>query len=137
MYSIFVQTLLYTISNQLENHANHEVMEAWVNLFSFIMKSMLPLAIRDQTIETEIAINTKTVFSSDDMKEQVLEAKDHFADNKSEQGSKQHSIRSLPRVNIKESEHSFRSVKTAGIVTPRPKVGKLYMIDSVDNETDV
>ena len=52
MYSVFVQCMLYTISNQLGLHASHEVMEAWVNIFSFIMKSMLPLAIVGQTIET-------------------------------------------------------------------------------------
>jgi len=75
MYSIFVQTLLYTIANQLGVYATHEVMEAWVNVFSFIMKSMLPLAIKGQTLETEIGINTKSEFSSDTMKAQVQEIK--------------------------------------------------------------
>ena len=75
MYSIFVQTLLYTIANQLGVYATHEVMEAWVNMFSFIMKSMLPLAIKGQTLETEIGINTKSEFSSDNMKAQVQEIK--------------------------------------------------------------
>jgi len=50
-------------------------MEAWVNVFSFIMKSMLPPAINGQTLETEICINTKTEFSSDNMKAQVQEIK--------------------------------------------------------------
>jgi hemoglobin-like flavoprotein len=75
MYSVFVQTLLYTIANQLGLYATHEVMEAWVNVFSFIMKSMLPPAINGQTLETEICINTKTEFSSDNMKAQVQEIK--------------------------------------------------------------
>jgi hemoglobin-like flavoprotein len=75
MYSVFVQTLLYTISNQLGLYATHEVMEAWVNVFSFIIKSMLPPAIKGQTLETEICINTKTEFSSDNMKVQVQEIK--------------------------------------------------------------
>jgi len=75
MYSVFIQTLLYTISNQLGLYATHEVMEAWVNVFSFIMKSMLPLAIKGQTLETEICINTKTEFSSDNLKVQVQEIK--------------------------------------------------------------
>ena len=70
MYSIFVQVMLYTISAQLGTHASHEVMEAWVNMFAFIMKSMLPLAIKGQTVETEIAINTKCEFNSDNMKAQ-------------------------------------------------------------------
>ena len=76
MYSVFVQVMLYTISAQLGTHATHEgtnmssrlvtrntcllmshfysfattllvlVMEAWVNMFAFIMKSLLPLAIK-------------------------------------------------------------------------------------------
>jgi len=75
MYSVFIQTLLYSISNQLGLYATHEVMEAWVNVFSFIMKSMLPLAIKGQTLETEICINTKTEFSSDNLKVQVQEIK--------------------------------------------------------------
>ena len=75
MYSVFVQALLYTISNQLGLYATHEVMEAWVNVFSFIMKSMLPPAIKGNTLETEICINTKTEFSSDNMKAQVQEIK--------------------------------------------------------------
>ena len=70
MYSIFVQVMLYTISAQLGTHASQEVMEAWVNMFAFIMKSMLPLAIKGQTVETEIAINTKSEFNSDNMKAQ-------------------------------------------------------------------
>ena len=75
MYSIFVQTLLYTISNQLGLNATHEVMEAWVNIFSFIMRSMLPPAIKGQTLETEICINMKTEFSSENMKTQMQEIK--------------------------------------------------------------
>jgi hemoglobin-like flavoprotein len=75
MYSIFIQNLLYTIANQLGVYATHEVMEAWVNVFSFIMKSMLPLAIKGQTLDTEIGINTKSEFSSDTMKAQVQEIK--------------------------------------------------------------
>jgi hypothetical protein len=31
-------------------------MEAWVNMFAFIMRSMLPIAIKDQTAETEFFI---------------------------------------------------------------------------------
>jgi hemoglobin-like flavoprotein len=75
MYSVFVQTLLYTIANQLGLYATHEVMEAWVNVFSFIIKSMLPPAIKGQTLETEICINTKSEFSSDAVKAQVQEIK--------------------------------------------------------------
>jgi len=72
MYSIFIQTLLYTISDQLGNYATHEIMDAWVNLFAFIMRSMLPPAIDGQTIETEININTKTEFASDTITNQII-----------------------------------------------------------------
>jgi len=72
MYSIFIQTLLYTISDQLGNEATHDVMDAWVNLFAFIMRSMLPPAIDGQTIETEININTKTEFASDTITNQII-----------------------------------------------------------------
>ena len=50
-------------------------MEAWVNMFAFVMRSMLPIAIKNQTSETEMFINTKTAFHSDNMKAQVIEAK--------------------------------------------------------------
>lgn len=76
MYSIFVQTMLYTIANQLDLNASHEVMEAWVHMFAFVMKSMLPLAIKGQTIDTELFINTKTEFSSENIKAQMQEIKD-------------------------------------------------------------
>jgi hemoglobin-like flavoprotein len=72
MYSIFIQTLLYTIADQLGNDATHDVMEAWVNLFAFIMKSMLPPAIDGQVIETEININTKTEFASDKITNEII-----------------------------------------------------------------
>ena len=75
MYSIFVQNMLYTISNQLGVNATHEVMEAWVNMFSFIMKSMLPMAIKGQTLETEIGINTRSDFSSNEVQSQMREIK--------------------------------------------------------------
>ncbi|CAM9918622.1 unnamed protein product, partial [Ectocarpus fasciculatus] len=40
-YSIFVQTLLLTISSRLGTGATTDVMEAWVNMFAFVMKGML------------------------------------------------------------------------------------------------
>ena len=46
MYSAFVQTLLLTISSRLGHRATHDVMEAWVNVFAFVLKRMLPAAIR-------------------------------------------------------------------------------------------
>ena len=58
-----------------------QVMEAWVNMFAFIMKSMLPLAIKGQTVETEIAINTKSEFNSDNMKAQGMYVFSYFNNN--------------------------------------------------------
>ena len=45
-YSIFVQTLLLTISSRLGTAATDDVMSAWVNMFAFVMKGMLPSAIQ-------------------------------------------------------------------------------------------
>ncbi|CAM9258321.1 unnamed protein product, partial [Ectocarpus fasciculatus] len=56
-YSIFVQTLLLTISSRLGTGATTDVMEAWVNMFAFVMKGMLPSAIEHQVVETEINVN--------------------------------------------------------------------------------
>ena len=72
-YSIFVQTLLYTISSRLGVDATNDVMESWVNLFAFVMKSMLPPAIRGQVVETELSINTSSEFASGKLADEVAE----------------------------------------------------------------
>lgn len=59
-YSIFVEVLLSTISSRLGTGATNDVMEAWVNLFAFMLKAMLPLAIRGQVQTKEFNINTTT-----------------------------------------------------------------------------
>ena len=64
---------VWELRTEKENMA--EVMEAWVNMFSFIMKSMLPMAIKGQTLETEIGINTKSDFSSNEVQSQMREIK--------------------------------------------------------------
>lgn len=81
-YSIFVQTLLLTISSQLGTNATNEVMEAWVNLFAFVMRSMLPAAIRGQVVETEININTSSEFDAGRVAEEVAELEEAKAVNK-------------------------------------------------------
>ncbi|CAM9245092.1 unnamed protein product, partial [Ectocarpus fasciculatus] len=40
-YAIFAQTLLLTVSARLGTSATNEVMEAWVNMLAFVLKSML------------------------------------------------------------------------------------------------
>ena len=60
-YSIFVQTLLLTIASRLETDAGCDVMEAWVHLFAYVMKYMLPPAIHGQVDIDELFINTSEV----------------------------------------------------------------------------
>mmetsp|Transcript_1471 Transcript_1471/g.1547 ORF Transcript_1471/g.1547 Transcript_1471/m.1547 type:complete len:274 (+) Transcript_1471:171-992(+) len=57
-YSVFVQTLLMTIAYRLGTNATTDVMAAWVNLFAFVMKGMLPQSIKGQVDEDELNINT-------------------------------------------------------------------------------
>jgi hypothetical protein len=72
-YSVFVQTLLITIASRLGGKATSDVMEAWVNLFAFVMKSMLPQAIRGQVVETELNINTSSEFANGRVADEVAE----------------------------------------------------------------
>ena len=137
MYSIFVQTLLYTISNQLGLYATHEVMEAWVNIFSFIMKSMLPLAIKDKTIETEIGINTSSIFSSDNMKAQVQEIKCEREKSLSSYRSQLTNRVNTPKAvssnknNELSLDKSMGSSKNVGIFLPKLS---LVLSDKYDDE---
>jgi hemoglobin-like flavoprotein len=61
-YSVFVETLLNTVGSRLGSDATADVMRAWVNLFAFILKSMLPPAIKGSTLTDEINVNTNTIF---------------------------------------------------------------------------
>ena len=45
-YSIFIETLLLTISSCLREEASFEVMESWVNLFALTLKYMLPAVLK-------------------------------------------------------------------------------------------
>jgi hemoglobin-like flavoprotein len=57
-YSVFVETLLNTLAFQLGCAASADVMYAWVNLFAYVMKLMLPPAIEGLTLPTELNVNT-------------------------------------------------------------------------------
>jgi hemoglobin-like flavoprotein len=70
-YSTFVIVLLQTISSRLEDLATTDTMEAWVNLFAFVMRSMLPVAIKGQVVETEISVNTSSEFSNAKISEEI------------------------------------------------------------------
>lgn len=81
-YSIFVQTLLNTISSRLGREATSDVMEAWVNLFAFVMQGMLPSAIRDQVVETELSINTSSEFTGGKVANEIRVFEDDRAQRK-------------------------------------------------------
>jgi hemoglobin-like flavoprotein len=57
-YAIFLQTLLITIASRLGTGATNNVMEAWVNLFAYVVSIMLPRAIKGHVMDTEMIINT-------------------------------------------------------------------------------
>mmetsp|Transcript_24602 Transcript_24602/g.24838 ORF Transcript_24602/g.24838 Transcript_24602/m.24838 type:complete len:274 (+) Transcript_24602:281-1102(+) len=57
-YAIFVQTILLTISYRLGMRATSEVMTAWVHLFAYVLKHMLPPAIAHSVDPKEFNINT-------------------------------------------------------------------------------
>lgn len=71
LYAIFVQTLLQTIGSRLDVEASNEVMGAWVNLFAFIIKSMLPPAIKNHIVENELFINTSSIFDNGKIADEV------------------------------------------------------------------
>lgn len=75
-YSTFVIVLLQTISSRLQEKATNDTMEAWVNMFAFVMRSMLPPAIKGQVVETEISVNTSSEFSNAKINEEVNEVEE-------------------------------------------------------------
>lgn len=61
-YSVFINTLIQTISTMLGTAASNIVMESWVNLFAFVIRAMLPYAIKNHVDEREIFINQNRNF---------------------------------------------------------------------------
>jgi hemoglobin-like flavoprotein len=133
MYSIFVQTMLYTISNQLGVDATHEVMEAWVNMFSFIMKSMLPPAIQGNTLDMEICINSRTEFSTEAIKTQVIEIKDRQK-NSSRQHSARPSSKQPSLIQSNSSHHSISLNTTHSQTIPKIHLPRPDSADDDDND---
>lgn len=70
-YAIFIETLLQTISHCLGREATNEVMHAWVNLFAFILKGMLPTAIHNLLVETELSVNTSCAYYGGSVLEEI------------------------------------------------------------------
>ncbi len=77
-YSIFIQTLVNTISSRLGAHATHEVMTAWSHLFAYLMRSILPMAIRGLVNETEVDANVTSEMSPDAVVVDEIEEADAF-----------------------------------------------------------
>ena len=75
-YSIFVQTMINTLASRLGSNATHDVMSAWVNLFAFVMKTMLPPAIKGLVVETELNSNATAQFVSEEITQNILEVED-------------------------------------------------------------
>lgn len=75
-YTVFVQTLLLTLSSRLGTNASNSVTEAWVNMFAFVMQSMLPPAIENQIVETEISVNVSSEFASDRVNQELVAAEE-------------------------------------------------------------
>jgi hemoglobin-like flavoprotein len=78
-YAIFVQTLLNTISSRLGKDATSDVMEAWVNLFAYVMRGMLPPAIKGQVVETELNINTSSEFEDGKINNEIFQMEQAIA----------------------------------------------------------
>jgi hypothetical protein len=80
-YAVFVQVLLLTIASRLGHDATIDVMESWVNLFAYVMKSMLPPAIKGQVVETELNINTSSGFDANRVAMEVEELEEIVSQN--------------------------------------------------------
>ena len=66
MYSIFIQCFLNSIGSRLGSKATSDVMGGWVNLFAFILRRMIPHAIKGKIVETEFnAVVTQDVMNED------------------------------------------------------------------------
>lgn len=89
-YSIFVQTLLISVASCLGRHATNDVMESWVNLFAFVMRSMLPEAIKGQVVVTEMNINTTSVVGDERIHRELLEVEE-MREMKKRFGNKEYS----------------------------------------------
>lgn len=75
-YSIFVQTMINTLASRLGSNATHDVMSAWVNVFAFVMKTMLPPAIKGLIVETELNSNATAEFVNEEVTQNILEVED-------------------------------------------------------------
>lgn len=73
-YAVFIQVLLTTLSTVLIERATHEVMTAWVHLFAFMLRNMLPAAIEGLINPVEMFVNVTNELGSRQVTEEVAEA---------------------------------------------------------------
>lgn len=73
-YAVLIQTLLTTLSSRLQNEATHEVMAAWVNLFAFMLRNILPAAIRGLVDNAEAHINVSKEVGNEATTDEIVEA---------------------------------------------------------------
>lgn len=73
-YSTFIETLMNTLSSRLGSNATHEVMNAWSNLFAFILRAMLPQCIKGLVNETEANVNVTTEVGNESITDEIAEA---------------------------------------------------------------
>lgn len=73
-YSIFIQCLLTTLSSRLGSSATFEVMSAWVNLFAFMLRNILPPAIIGLVDDTEVNVNVSTEVGDATTTDELFEA---------------------------------------------------------------
>mmetsp|Transcript_14118 Transcript_14118/g.14740 ORF Transcript_14118/g.14740 Transcript_14118/m.14740 type:complete len:277 (+) Transcript_14118:58-888(+) len=80
-YSVFIETLLNTLASQLGVGATADVMHSWVNLFAFVLQSMLPPAIEGLTLANELNVNTSSIFDTVETQNEVFSKSQNYQPN--------------------------------------------------------
>lgn len=70
-YSVFINCLLNTMALRLGDDGTVAVMGAWVNMFAFVLQSMLPAAIQGLVVETECSVATSSEFQEGQLAEEI------------------------------------------------------------------
>jgi hemoglobin-like flavoprotein len=108
-YSVFIETLLNTLASQLGVGATGDVMYAWVNLFAYVLQSMLPPAIEGLTLSNELNVNTSTIFDSIEAEKEMANAAD-MSGAVSRPGNNSNNVSALDR-NLASAGKSLNSAK--------------------------
>lgn len=73
-YAVFIEVLLNAMSTCLRELATHDVMNSWVHLFAFMLRNMLPAAIRGIVEPMEVSVNISQELGSKALTDEVIEA---------------------------------------------------------------